>query len=118
MAEDGFPTQMKELYQPVVTIFQRLRIVQIVSSVVVQRLLRIARGGDVVLHGSLVEVLLIIRELEQQGNRRRPSNEMDGVDVASDLRVSFQLTGRRRTGHPHLWWLLQFESRATRPAHP
>src|SRR5580700_6868726 len=24
----------------------------------------------------------------------------------------------RRTGHPHLWWLLQFESRATRPAHP
>src|SRR6266446_8694622 len=21
----------------------------------------------------------------------------------------------RRTGHPHLWWLLQFESRATRP---
>src|SRR6266853_1602021 len=23
----------------------------------------------------------------------------------------------RRTGHPHLWWLLQFESRATRPAH-
>jgi hypothetical protein len=23
----------------------------------------------------------------------------------------------RKTGHPHLWWLLQFESRATRPAH-
>jgi len=21
-------------------------------------------------------------------------------------------------GHPHLCWLLQFESRATRPAHP
>src|SRR5579864_1046020 len=21
----------------------------------------------------------------------------------------------RRTGHPHLWWLLQFESRANRP---
>jgi hypothetical protein len=23
-----------------------------------------------------------------------------------------------KDGHPHLWWLLQFESRATRPAHP
>jgi hypothetical protein len=35
MTEDGLPTQINELYQPVVTIFQRLRIVQIVSRVVV-----------------------------------------------------------------------------------
>jgi hypothetical protein len=33
MAEDGLPTQMNELYQPVVTVFQRLRIVQIVSRI-------------------------------------------------------------------------------------
>jgi hypothetical protein len=34
MTEDGLPTQINVLYQPVVTIFQRLRIVQIVSRVV------------------------------------------------------------------------------------
>jgi hypothetical protein len=50
MAEDGLPTQMNELYQPVVTIFSRLRIVQIVSSIVVQHLLWFARGSNVVLH--------------------------------------------------------------------
>src|SRR6266852_4973354 len=50
MAEDRLPTQMNELYQPVVTIFQRLRIVQIVSRGVVQHLFRFARGRDVVLH--------------------------------------------------------------------
>ena len=67
--EDGLPAQIDVLYQPVVTIFQRLRIVQIVSSVVVQHLLRIARCGNVVLHRSLIEVLFVIRELNQQGNR-------------------------------------------------
>jgi hypothetical protein len=29
-----------------------------------------------------------------------------------------QPTPTRRTGHPHLWWLLQFESRSTAPPTP
>src|SRR6266699_2467753 len=94
MGEDRLPPQVDALNQPVVTVLQSLRIVEIVPSVVVQHLFWITRGGSVVLHRSLIEVLLVIGELEQQGNGRRAPNEMDGIDVARDLSVLFQLTCR------------------------
>jgi len=40
------------------------------------------------------------------------------LNALSELRRRTRPSPTRRTGHPHLWWLLQFESRAIRHAHP
>src|ERR1700730_18499440 len=78
--------------QPLVPVLKRARIVQIVSSIVVDHLFWITGGCDVVPHGCLIEVLLVIRELKQQRNWRRMTNEMDSVDVASDSHILLELT--------------------------
>ena len=59
----GLSPQTDMLCQPVVTILQRLRIVQIVAGVVVQHLLGLARGSRIMLHRSLVEVLFVVGKL-------------------------------------------------------
>src|SRR5437879_5374449 len=94
MAEDRLPPQVDVFNQPVVTIVQSLRIVELVPRVVVQHFFWITCGGSVVFDRSLIEVLLVISELEQQRNGRRVPNEMDGIDVARNLSVLFQLACR------------------------
>ncbi len=92
--KDLLPLQIDVFHQPIVTVLQGLRIIQIVAGVVIQHLLGFARGSDIVLHRDLVEVLLEIGELEQQWNWRCASHEMDGVDVSCDLCIFFELTRR------------------------
>jgi len=83
--KNGFPPEIDIFHKPVVTVLESLWIVQVVTRVVVQHLLGLARGCDIVLHGSLVEVLLVVRELHQERNWRCLPDEMNGVDVARGL---------------------------------
>jgi hypothetical protein len=91
--QDLLPPQIDVFHQPIVSVLQGLRIIQIVAGVVIQHLLGFARGSDIVLHRDLVEVLLEIGELEQQWNWCRVSHEMDGVDVSCDLCIFFGAPG-------------------------
>src|SRR5437762_7863880 len=92
--KDRQSAQLDVLRKPIVTIFQGLGIVQVVSRVVIEHLLRITCGGSVVFHGSFIEILFEVGELNQERNRRGVTDEMNSIDVADDLYVSLQLTGR------------------------
>src|SRR5580765_5910789 len=80
--DDVWTFQSDAFGQPVPSILQSARIVQIVARVVRQYLLRVACGIRVMRLGSLVEVLLIARELEQKRNGSRAPDEMDRVELA------------------------------------
>src|SRR5437870_12470563 len=92
--KDRHATQSDMLCKPIITIFQGLGIVQVVPRVVIEHLLRATCGGSVVLHGNLIEILFEVGELKQERNRRGVTDEMNSIDVADDLYVSLQLTGR------------------------
>ncbi len=62
--------------------------------IVIQYFLWVACGGGVALRGSLIEILFKVAELKQERNWRRVTNEVNGIDVADDLHISLQLTGR------------------------
>src|SRR5439155_19366017 len=76
--KDRQSAQLDVLRKQIVPIFQRLGIVQVVSRVVIQHLLRITCGGSVLLHGSLIEILFKVVELEQERNWRCVTNERNG----------------------------------------
>jgi hypothetical protein len=75
--KNGFPPEIDIFHKLVVTVLESLWIVQVVTRVVVQHLLGLARGCDI--------VLLAVRELHQERNWRCLPDEMNSVDVARGL---------------------------------
>src|SRR5712692_8971555 len=86
--------QAELLCQPIISIAQRLRIIEFVPGVVPQNFLGFARGIDVVLLRSPVEVVLEVRKLQKQRDRRRVPHKSKRVELTGDLHIFFELSSR------------------------
>src|SRR5215469_3880280 len=86
---DGLQANL--LFEKRTAVQQALHVVQVVACVVPANLFRLARGFEIPSHSGFLEELLKPSELKEQRDWRGPSNEMDSMEGAVDLDVSFEL---------------------------